>query len=252
MIRTLIVTLLALMAFSQDALAVYDPGTGRFITRDPAGYVDGMNLYRYGRSSPARYVDPVGRAALEPGNDLPDWAPSTSSPGSPGDWWRNNNPGNGPFPSDSREDCGISTKTDGILEHGWIEWDPYLDENGNRTENGPRFGAGYWPAGWKSWDPDPNGQNTTLPSIVIDEDGRVTGFGDPKTGSDAKISNPVRRRFGGTLPDGTSCRSATCAQIRDCIAKHDPNSPYSIPSSDCKTELSRVMKKCCLQTAPKR
>lgn len=62
MIRTVIVALLALMAFSQDALAIYDPGTGRFITRDPAGYVDGMNLYRYGRANPVRYNDPSGLA----------------------------------------------------------------------------------------------------------------------------------------------------------------------------------------------
>ena len=33
----------------------------RFLNRDPAGYVDGMSLYEYCRSSPASLVDPSGR-----------------------------------------------------------------------------------------------------------------------------------------------------------------------------------------------
>jgi hypothetical protein len=60
MIRALLIALLALTVFAPEAAAIYDPATGRFITRDPAGYVDGMNLYRYGRSNPARYTDPMG------------------------------------------------------------------------------------------------------------------------------------------------------------------------------------------------
>ena len=38
----------------------YDPGTGRFISRDPIGYVDGMSLYEYVRSSPVNWLDPFG------------------------------------------------------------------------------------------------------------------------------------------------------------------------------------------------
>ena len=38
----------------------YDPETGRFISRDPIGYVDGMNLYEYVKSSPMKAVDPTG------------------------------------------------------------------------------------------------------------------------------------------------------------------------------------------------
>jgi len=38
----------------------YDPTLGRFITRDPAGYVDGLNPYEYVRSAPARSTDPSG------------------------------------------------------------------------------------------------------------------------------------------------------------------------------------------------
>jgi hypothetical protein len=38
----------------------YDPALGRFIQRDPAGYLDGMSLYQYARSSPAVLSDPMG------------------------------------------------------------------------------------------------------------------------------------------------------------------------------------------------
>lgn len=66
MIRALLIALLTLTVFAPEAAAVYDPGTGRFINRDPAGYIDGMNLYRYGRSNPLRYTDPMG---LSPESD---------------------------------------------------------------------------------------------------------------------------------------------------------------------------------------
>ncbi|MCG8376320.1 MAG: RHS repeat-associated core domain-containing protein, partial [Chlorobiales bacterium] len=38
----------------------YDPVHGRWLQRDPAGYVDGMNLYEYVRSNPSTGVDPSG------------------------------------------------------------------------------------------------------------------------------------------------------------------------------------------------
>lgn len=44
---------------------------GRWLTRDPLGYVDGMNLYGYCHSAPLGCVDPSGRDT--PGCDV--WAP---------------------------------------------------------------------------------------------------------------------------------------------------------------------------------
>jgi RHS repeat-associated protein len=38
----------------------YDPVKGRFIQRDPDGYVDGMNLYQYVESNPINSIDPTG------------------------------------------------------------------------------------------------------------------------------------------------------------------------------------------------
>jgi len=38
----------------------YSPNTGRFLSRDPIGHKDGMNLYQYVISSPVKYMDPYG------------------------------------------------------------------------------------------------------------------------------------------------------------------------------------------------
>ena len=38
----------------------YDPVAGRFLQADPAGLVDGLNLYAYVRNDPLNFVDPFG------------------------------------------------------------------------------------------------------------------------------------------------------------------------------------------------
>jgi RHS repeat-associated protein len=43
----------------------YDPKIGRFISEDPAGMVDGPNLYSYVNNNPVRYIDPSGLASCE-------------------------------------------------------------------------------------------------------------------------------------------------------------------------------------------
>lgn len=43
----------------------YDPEWGRWISRDPAGYVDGMSLYGYGVGSPVSLNDPFGLSCIE-------------------------------------------------------------------------------------------------------------------------------------------------------------------------------------------
>jgi len=54
---------------TSPARAMYHPGIGQFLQRDPGSdsgrYADGMNRYQYVRSNPVRYFDPSGRDAEE-------------------------------------------------------------------------------------------------------------------------------------------------------------------------------------------
>jgi RHS repeat-associated protein len=43
------------------AFRSYSPELGRWMQRDPLGYVDGVNLYQYALCSPLAFVDPLGR-----------------------------------------------------------------------------------------------------------------------------------------------------------------------------------------------
>ena len=43
----------------------YVPWLGRWTAADPAGYVDGTNLYQYSRNNPATFADPAGTQAKE-------------------------------------------------------------------------------------------------------------------------------------------------------------------------------------------
>jgi hypothetical protein len=59
-IALFILTLVALCSTPFDARAYRDLETGQFITRDPAGFVDGPNLYTYVRENPWTHFDPEG------------------------------------------------------------------------------------------------------------------------------------------------------------------------------------------------
>ena len=41
----------------------YDPEAGRYISRDPIGYSDGMNVYLYVNCNPINHIDPLGLGA---------------------------------------------------------------------------------------------------------------------------------------------------------------------------------------------
>ncbi len=43
---------------------LYDPQTGRWLTTDPAGYIDSVNLYQYVFNNPFQYMDPDGQFAF--------------------------------------------------------------------------------------------------------------------------------------------------------------------------------------------
>lgn len=44
---------------------MYSPTLGRFMQRDPKGYVDGMNLYAYVKNNPLKYLDAMGTTAVQ-------------------------------------------------------------------------------------------------------------------------------------------------------------------------------------------
>ena len=44
----------------------YSPRLGRWLQRDPLGYVDGVNMYAYAGSSPTNLIDPLGLTSLLP------------------------------------------------------------------------------------------------------------------------------------------------------------------------------------------
>lgn len=46
----------------------YDPQTGRWLNRDPAGYAGGINLYAYCGNNPINALDPLGLCKKEDGH----------------------------------------------------------------------------------------------------------------------------------------------------------------------------------------
>jgi RHS repeat-associated protein len=50
----------------------YEPVAGRWVSRDPAGYVDGLDLYLYAKGNPLCLVDPTGLSG-EDGGGFFDW-----------------------------------------------------------------------------------------------------------------------------------------------------------------------------------
>lgn len=54
-----------LMPSVAEARRHFDPKHGRWLQRDPAGYVDGANLYQYVGANPLRHIDPFGRCKCD-------------------------------------------------------------------------------------------------------------------------------------------------------------------------------------------
>ena len=52
----------------------YSPELGRWMQRDPLGYVDGVNVYEYVGSMPTAFGDPTGLTSVAPGT-TPGWDP---------------------------------------------------------------------------------------------------------------------------------------------------------------------------------
>ena len=51
----------------------YSPGEGRWLSKDPVGYIDGLNLYIYVFNKPINWIDSVGLHIVR--NAFGDWIP---------------------------------------------------------------------------------------------------------------------------------------------------------------------------------
>lgn len=140
--RMLLLVVAMLAWFTPTAHARwYDPTTGRWTTRDPAGYVDGANLYQYVVSNPLKYVDQNGRQASQPRppinfpggpgklvdhtlRDLPD----TATPADP-----NCPPGGREVPGTGGTHQNCAGRSCGIVR--WINW-PHLGGPQQANPNG--------------------------------------------------------------------------------------------------------------------
>ena len=51
-------------AFLHVGARYYDPGSGRFLQRDPIGFEGGMNVYAYADLAPTMRIDPTGEFGI--------------------------------------------------------------------------------------------------------------------------------------------------------------------------------------------
>ena len=58
------------IGLDNHGLRYYDPEVGRYLTRDPIGYGDGMNVYLYAGGNPVNYIDPLGLSMDDPKNNI--------------------------------------------------------------------------------------------------------------------------------------------------------------------------------------
>jgi len=64
----------------------YDPVTGRFLSKDPSGIVNGPNEYEYCDSNPVNFIDPDGESAVEAYDYWTGYAANGYNRGGIGGW----------------------------------------------------------------------------------------------------------------------------------------------------------------------
>jgi RHS repeat-associated protein len=253
----------------------YSPTLGRWLERDPAGYVDGMGLYEYVRGGAIDAVDPSGR-----------WTVPTSVMSRT-------------ISTVMQWGCGVRIATrvrqGDEKGHGWIEWDE-VDPNGNPATRS----IGYWPlqlrAVTRPPTPLPAGRFTssTLYGPSASRVGAVgyipesCGHADPYQGTAIHEWIAIRRlspqsynvgtRYGATRimneeygkrlvtrewlqagsSVGTRCERASCAEIIDCLRHARPSREWDLLGREldgfgytCHDFVRDALRQCCLKVGCK-
>jgi len=200
------------------------PPLGRWIERDPLGYVDGMGLNEYVRSRPLDGLDPTG---LD-------------------DWWRD------PlfdFPKalERSADCYVTLWMDPQMHgHHWIE---FVQPSGFVTA------LGFWPRGWYTPTPNVNAfRRGVHPSGIVPYEDPYYGYrinNDKSMLPDGAISTRMIRKARGFIGFGigvnTPCAEASCAMIHDCLRSFEPARPWSFLTNNCRVGAADAYMSCCLE-----
>ncbi|MCX5651770.1 MAG: RHS repeat-associated core domain-containing protein, partial [Planctomycetota bacterium] len=241
----------------------YSPPLGRWLERDPAGYVDGMGLYEYVRGGAIDAVDPSGRWTV-PASVMSRTISTVMQWG-----------------------CGVRiaarVRQGDEKGHHWIEWDE-VDPNGFHATQS----IGYWPLQHRAITrpptPLPAGRftNSTLYGPSASQNRAVgyipesCGVVDPHQGSAMHEWMALRRvkperyykvrasswsdlLLGPEIvsyitssflergsASGQPCESATCAQIIDCLRHVPPRAEWSVPGYVCHDFVDDALRACCL------
>ena len=239
----------------------YSPTLGRWLERDPAGYVDGMGLYEYVRGGAIDAVDPSGQWTMPASVTWRAYVLARQF-GRIRSW------------SSEAEGCGIVVKRKIDLPipilgfnwnfgHEWIELPEY--------DGGGRWwlrGLGHYSDGWNRVAHP--GQARRHPTSISGV--KVKPWNDGYTGRehDVVVWKTTRTHlFGGDRElafgafKGRKCAEATCEMIRDCLRKFIPSRNWggdswwdggdSIPRAplftimnECRTGVRDALSACCL------
>jgi RHS repeat-associated protein len=276
----------------------YSPTLGRWLERDPAGYVDGMGLYEYVRGGATSAVDPSGRWTL-PTSVMSRTISTVMQWG-----------------------CGVriarqrfgKRDDEKYWGHEWLEWRVRRSSPGGGTVE-ELEAIGYWPLMHRTREgrivEEPEPGSSPLPAGKF---GGSTLFGPPvdglnpasggfvpescgvsdiasRSGDDEWQANRAINRAGERLlptgamkpmlgrtravmlPDGqlrwvhvvdeteeklyagagrgTSCLTATCSQIIDCLRHVRPAVEYDTACYNCRDFVADALRQCCLEKGRK-
>lgn len=244
-LATILASLVAVGILAADASAYYHPGMGRFLTRDPGAgsakvsrrvgtagfapggqfipkdprgrYRDGPNLYRYVGDNPVNWVDWTGNGKEKPGKGG-GTSSETPAPGTPGFV------GPPEPPAGEGATCGIQVYRSAICTLS--------------PKKPSDYGHEWITDGTTTWDfPKNYFQDPIQPCHKYDKEHPM------------HIWNAHVTYWGGSLPNGTPCKQASCRQIKACLQDAEnkwAGTPYSFWGHNCIDFAKFALKKCCM------